>query len=265
MNFIKSTQMLSAALFAATLLASPADAAVTLSWSTGATCGNAPVASFSPGGAPIQVSLCVSTTLATERGCGFSAVLLAATAGESGAFRVTNRTLAANYPDATAFSNPFSPANSPFPITNPPAANPNDFGGTIASGGTSFPPALNQLLATFTFQPQSTATNSTYVIGLAPASEFSIDVRVPPDPTCGEAGNSGAALPTLTLNLVNTPLITSAATTTFTVAAASTFNVTATGTPPLAFAATGTLPAGVSLSAAGILAGTPQSGTAGAY
>ena len=260
MNLQKFACALPFILLATLIFAFPARAAVTFSWSAGASCGNPANVGFSPGGSTFQESLCASTPLATERGCGFSAVLLAASASQSGAFSITARTLGANYPDPNA-----APA-IPFLINNPTQTGASDFGGTIALGGTSVAPAMNQLLATFTFQPQASATNSSYVIGLAPASEFSIDVKTPtPDPTCGTAGNSGAALPFLTLNLVNTPAFTSAATTTLNVSTAGAFNVTATGTPSPTFSAAGALPAGVSLSSSGLLAGTPQSGSAGTY
>ncbi len=257
MNFIKTARTIAAAFWAVIIFAGPVQAAVTMSWSAGTTCGNAPAVGFSPGGATFQASLCVSTTLATERGCGFSAFLVSANAAENNAFRVVNSILGANYPDATA--NPVLPfliANaSPLPAT--------DFGGTRF--GSSSPPAVNQLLATFTFQAQASATNASYIIGFVAPSEFSIDLQSPPGPACGNATNSQAALPSLTLNLVNTPIITSVATTTFTVATAGTFTVTATGTPPLTFTATGGLPTGVSLTSAGLLSGTPQSATAGTY
>ena len=257
MNLMKSAHLLTALAMAMLALALPSQATVTLSWSAGASCGNAPAVGFSPGGATVQASLCASTTAATERGCGFSVVLLAANAAESGIFSVTSRTLGANYPDITA-APPL-----PFQITNPAAAPPNDFGGTIVTGGISIAPAANQLLATFTFQAQAAATNSAYVIRLAsPASEFSVDAV---SALCASSASSNAALPSLTLNQSNSPIITSAATTTFTVGTSSAFSVTATGAPPLTFTTVGALPAGVSLSAGGALAGTPQTNTAGTY
>lgn len=59
--------------------------------------------------------------------------------------------------------------------------------------------------------------------------------------------------------------ITSGDTTTFRVGASGTFQVTATGVPPPTFSETGTLPAGVTFSASGLLSGTPGVGTAGTY
>ncbi len=259
MNLMNSTRLLVALALATLGISLPAAATVTYSWSAGSSCGDAPVASFNPGGAAFQASLCASTTAPTEGGCGFSAILVAATPAESNAFSVTARTLGSNYPDATS-----APA-LPFLITNPAPLTPVavDFGGTIALGGASIGPALNQLLATFTFQPQATATNTAYVIGMNAASEFS----TASGGSCMNAANSGAALPRLTLNLntATTPVITSANSATFTVATAGTFNVTTTGQPVAAITANGTLPGGVTLTAAGILAGTPASGSAGTY
>ena len=78
MNLFKSASTLIAIAAAALLTSLPAAATVTYSWSAGVSCGNAPVANFSPGGAPFQASLCASTTAPSEAGCGFSAVLVSA-------------------------------------------------------------------------------------------------------------------------------------------------------------------------------------------
>jgi parallel beta-helix repeat protein len=61
------------------------------------------------------------------------------------------------------------------------------------------------------------------------------------------------------------PAITSATSTNFTVGANGTFSFRATGSPPPTFSETGQLPAGISLSSAGLLSGTPGSGAAGVY
>ena len=47
--------------------------------------------------------------------------------------------------------------------------------------------------------------------------------------------------------------------------AAGNFTVTATGNPAPTFSETGALPSGVTLSASGVLSGTPAAGTAGNY
>ena len=62
------------------------------------------------------------------------------------------------------------------------------------------------------------------------------------------------------------PAITSANSTTFTVGTAGSFTVTATGSPTPTLSESGTLPSGVTFTAAtGKLAGTPAAGTAGSY
>jgi LPXTG-site transpeptidase (sortase) family protein len=62
------------------------------------------------------------------------------------------------------------------------------------------------------------------------------------------------------------PIITSLNTTTFTAGIAGNFNVIATGSPvPTFTVTTGTLPTGVTLSTAGVLSGTPATGTVGTY
>jgi DNA-binding beta-propeller fold protein YncE len=61
------------------------------------------------------------------------------------------------------------------------------------------------------------------------------------------------------------PAITSAAQATFTVGQAGSFTVAGSGTPDPAFTESGSLPAGVTLSTSGTLAGTPALGTAGIY
>ena len=66
---------------------STAQAAVSAVFSAGASCGGATNAQFSPGGAPVQVSLCMTTTSPSTT-CGHTIVLQAA-AGENGRFIVT--------------------------------------------------------------------------------------------------------------------------------------------------------------------------------
>ena len=62
------------------------------------------------------------------------------------------------------------------------------------------------------------------------------------------------------------PAITSAAATTFTVGSAGSFTVVMTGFPaPTVSVTAGTLPAGVTLSPAGVLSGTPGPGTGGVH
>ncbi|QBB71920.1 hypothetical protein ELE36_17000 [Pseudolysobacter antarcticus] len=74
------------------------------------------------------------------------------------------------------------------------------------------------------------------------------------------------ATQTFTLVVNQAPAITSVNTTTFTVGAAGTFTVTASGVPAPTLSISGTLPSGVTFTAAtGVLAGTPAAGTGGTY
>ena len=251
MSLFYATRTLAAIAVALIGITLPAQATVVYSWSAGATCGNSASASFTTSGPSFQASLCASTT--TERGCGFSAVLQSKSAAESNAFSVTARTFGTTYTD------PNSAPVLPLLIANPAAV--ADFGATTVLGASSAPAAANQLLATFTFQPQASATNANYQINLTAASEFDTDQGAP---NCGSSANSNAALPSLQLTLSIGPTITSPATTTFTVGTAGSFNMTATGSAST-FIASGALPSGVALSTAGLLSGTPGSGTAGSY
>jgi hypothetical protein len=79
-------------------------------------------------------------------------------------------------------------------------------------------------------------------------------------------GVSPAGTQNFTLVVDQAPAITSANTTTFAVGTAGTFTVMASGYPALmTYSKTGALPNGVTLSAAGVLSGTPGAGTGGSY
>ncbi len=79
-------------------------------------------------------------------------------------------------------------------------------------------------------------------------------------------GNLPDATQSFTLTVDQVPAITSGNATTFTVGTAGTFTVTATGSPAPTFGYSGTLPGGVTFTAAtGVLAGTPAAGTGGSY
>ena len=74
------------------------------------------------------------------------------------------------------------------------------------------------------------------------------------------------ATQTFTLTVNQSPTITSADKATFTTGAAGSFMVVATGYPAPTFSiSSGTLPSGVTLSAGGLLSGTPADGTGGTY
>jgi uncharacterized repeat protein (TIGR01451 family) len=80
------------------------------------------------------------------------------------------------------------------------------------------------------------------------------------------AGNNSATIVTTILPSSGAPQFTSANATTFVVKTPNTFTVTATGTPPPTLSHTGTLPSGVTFTAAtGALAGTPAAGTVGKH
>jgi len=78
-------------------------------------------------------------------------------------------------------------------------------------------------------------------------------------------GVSPVSVQTFTLTVNQAPAITSANNATFTAGAPGTFTVTASGSPAPTFSETGALPSGVTLSSAGLLAGTPAAGSGGTY
>ena len=67
------------------------------------------------------------------------------------------------------------------------------------------------------------------------------------------------------VTLSPSPVILSAASTTFGVNTPNTFTLSATANAPVSYSETGALPNGVTLSASGVLSGTPATGTAGRY
>jgi hypothetical protein len=78
-------------------------------------------------------------------------------------------------------------------------------------------------------------------------------------------GVSPNATQTLALTVRQAPAITSPGNTTFVIGSAGSLHVAATGFPAPTFTKTGVLPSGVTLSTAGLLSGTPASGTSGPY
>ena len=78
-------------------------------------------------------------------------------------------------------------------------------------------------------------------------------------------GVSPNATQIFTLTVNQAPVFTSAASTTFTAGMAGSFTVTASGNPAATFSETGALPSGVTLSAGGLLSGTPAAGSGGTY
>jgi len=243
---------LAALAIAAAGIATPSAAAVTASFSAGTGCGGAASANFVAGGAPVKVSLCVTTT--TEPICGATLQLQSASAAEDGRFFVSDRVLAAPLPDASAASLTF-----PVGIVNPPVA--LDLGGT-ANGAAGTAAGSNVLLATFDLSPQANATNPTYVVSLG---GFSALATEPANCLSGNAVDVPLTA-SFTLNRVAPPVITSGSSTTFTVNTPNAFNVTATGLPAPTFALSGGAPSGVTInSVTGVLGGSPALGTVGTY
>ncbi len=224
---------------AAMLFASPSHAAVNAFFSLGATCGGAASTSYTAGGPTLQVSLCAAPT-AGEALCGHTAFLQSAV-GESGQFNITARALGPGFPTtlvATTF---------PYPINNPNTA--PDFG----SFNTTFQTGTPQLLATFTLAPQGTATNASYVI-----STFNSSVEVDTDGTCG-ASTTTPISASFTLNRAFAPSsFSAAAPPAGTVGSAYNYSFVANGAPtPTYSVSAGAVPAGLTLSTAGVLSGTP--------
>ncbi len=153
------------AIFGAALLSLSLSSAATVTsfFSAGADCSGASAASFVVGQSQ-KVSLCVSTT--TESVCGATLQMQSATGAESDRFRITDRVVGANYP------NPNSTISYPVSISNP--AQSADLGATVDSSAPPAP-ASGQLLATLTLVPQSTATNTSYTLGLSSLSAIAVE------------------------------------------------------------------------------------------
>lgn len=244
--------MAAVGLVAAMGFTSMAQAAVTATFSAGATCGGATSALFSPGGAPVQVSLCMTTTSPSTT-CGHTIVLQAA-AGEDGKFVVTSSSLT-----GTNYTDPNSEVSQlPLAINGAPNILVVDFGGT-SSG--PVPTAANQLLTTFSLAPQATATAGSYVISLSSVSTAAVDA----DGTCGATTvpTESPLTASFTLNRNPAPAFTSASATTFSTASSNSFTVAATGSPaPTLSLTSGTPPSGLTFTpSAGqlVITGTPTS------
>ncbi len=227
MNLTKIFHIAAASLVVALGIASPAQAQPVTSvyFSKGSSCTPGTNAdTYTTSGVPLTVSLCMSTSVST---CGHTIVLQSA-AAENGRFVVTSYTLGANYPDANSLF-----TQTPLTLVNP--GTPADLGGTTASN--SFAAAGNQLLATFTLAPQSSATGATHVLSLANTSIVALVKNG--DNACGQvevpdefAMNSVATPATYILTRNTTPVFTSAANTTFQLGNnTSSFTPVASGNP----------------------------------
>ena len=118
---------------------------------------------------------------------------------------------------------------------------------TIAIGGATLPSGLSFSGNVLSGTP-ATDTNGVYNLTFTASSSAGPDF-----------------VQNFTLTVRQVAAITSAASTTFETGNAGSFTVTATGTPVPTFFTNSTLPAGVTLSAAGVLSGTPQATTGGSY
>ncbi|HEY2705903.1 MAG TPA: putative Ig domain-containing protein [Candidatus Dormibacteraeota bacterium] len=108
--------------------------------------------------------------------------------------------------------------------------------------------------------------------GVSPSSQpTSSGVAVTVFTAGAVAGSGSTALTvdhqtvTAAIGVGTAPHITSASTATFTATTFGTFTVTGTGSATIVYTETGSLPSGVTLSAGGVLSGTPASGTQGDY
>lgn len=140
------------------VLAAPAEAAVTAFFSAGDDCKGKPEARFKPGGPPVRISLCMSTT--TEQVCGHSLRLETENAASSGKFELTARKLGPLYPDPTLDKIPAG-----LIVAHP--ATLHDMGGTRDNAA---PAGANQLVATFALTPKPYAKDASYVVRLGPNS-----------------------------------------------------------------------------------------------
>jgi hypothetical protein len=141
--------------------------------------------------------------------------------------------------------------------------------GQTLTGTYTFADTENDAEGTSTFRwlrdgTTPVGTNLTYAPALVDAGH-SMTFEVTPVAATG--ASPGAAVTSAEVTILAAPVITSASTTDtpFTTGLPGNFNVTATGYPAPVFTKAGALPGGVSLSAAGLLSGTPKSNTGGVY
>ncbi|MFM8931700.1 MAG: Ig-like domain repeat protein, partial [Gemmataceae bacterium] len=130
-------------------------------------------------------------------------------------------------------------------------------GAGVATGNVGFFQG-STLLGTVSLNGLGVATYSTSAL---PAGVSSITAVY-----AGSANFNSSTSPALLQTVNQAPFFTSAATTTFQTQIPGSFQFTAGGYPTnFNFSTTGTLPAGVTLSPAGLLSGTPARGTGGVY
>ena len=136
---------------------------------------------------------------------------------------------------------------------------PNGLSNTCGGTATAVAGSGSISLTNGTIATSSSCTLAVNITGTATGQYTNTSGAV----TSTNGGTGNTATDNLTVN--SPPAITSANNTTFTVGSAGSFNVTATGFPAPTFTKTGALPAGVTLSAAGHLAGTPGAASGGDY
>lgn len=191
-----------AALFVAAGLVNT-QAAVTTFWSAGTGCSGPSSASIVAAGAPVQFSLCATTT-GGDGVCGATIVPEAPDAASNGHFTITNRILNRTLlPDPTAGDLPLpgaTPITYPIALTRPATpirsqAGLHDWGGTVSAAA---PPlsSANQVLATFSFAATPAANEPAYVVGLNEASVVTTSAS-----NCLLAGADTPITATLTLNV----------------------------------------------------------------
>jgi hypothetical protein len=208
-------------------VATPSTAAVSAFLSAGTTCGRAASSNFVTSGAPVKVSLCVTTT--TEPVCGATLQLRSANAGEDGRFFVGNRVLGTALPDPSAASLTF-----PVGIVNPP------WRWTSEEPRTRRPARHRQ--------PTCCSQRSIFLPGERHERHLRREpgrlLRRRTEPTNCLSGNA-VDIPitaSFTLNRVAPPVITSGSSATFAVNSPNSFAVTATGSPTPTFSISGTAP-----------------------
>jgi YVTN family beta-propeller protein len=139
--------------------------------------------------------------------------------------------------------------------------------GTANIGGLSFGLAVNAATDTVYAAPSVDASNISLISGADNAVTGTIPIAVPDFVAVDPVTDTLVAtdLRSVEVATLQSPTITSGAAATFTTGHAGSFAITGGGTPIPAFSESGKLPAGVTLSRNGTLAGTPARGTGGTY
>jgi hypothetical protein len=143
--------------------------------------------------------------------------------------------------------------------------------GLTGTGSVSDSPHIDGYLGTLANHGGPTATVALSAGADNPAQAAIPDTFTAPGqstPSCGQPDQRGVgrgAPCDMGAYALTVPAITSLDSTTFTVGAGGSFQVTESGVPGPTFTEVGSLPAGVSLSPAGLLSGIPAGGSGGTY